>query len=125
VILVTSAAVMAAGLMLTLPDRASLIVAGLLVFTAGFFGAHGVASGWVSRRAETGRAQASALYLLAYYAGSSLLSSATGLAFSHGGWGLTVIVVGGFIAVAMALGLSMRDRLPPRDRAGRIAPAGR
>lgn len=108
--LVTSTVVMAAGLALTVPDRVSLIVAGLLVFTAGFFGAHAVASGWVSRRAETGRAQASALYLLAYYAGSSVLGSVTGLAFSRGGWGLTVIVVGGYLTVALLLGLSLRDR---------------
>lgn len=108
--LVTAIVVMAAGLVLTVPDNVVLVVAGLLVFTGGFFAAHAVASGWVSRRARTARAQASALYLLAYYAGSSILGSVTGLAFSHGGWPATVLVVGGYLGVALALAASLSER---------------
>lgn len=110
--LLTSTLVMAGGLALTLPERVSLIVAGLLIFTAGFFGAHAVASGWVSRRADTARAQASALYLLAYYAGSSVLGTATGLAFSHGGWNLMVLAVASYLTLALALATTMTERPP-------------
>ena len=108
--LLTSIAVMAAGLALTLPDVLPLVIAGLLVFTGGFFGAHAVASGWVSRRADTARAQASALYLLAYYAGSSVLGAATGVAFSAGGWTPTVATVAVYIAIAAVLAASMPGR---------------
>ncbi|MDQ2836035.1 MAG: MFS transporter [Actinomycetota bacterium] len=110
--LLASTLVMAGGLTLTLPEQVGLIVAGLLIFTAGFFGAHAVASGWVARRATTARAQASALYLLAYYAGSSVLGTATGLAFSHGGWPLMVLSVTTYLTLALVLAASMTERLP-------------
>jgi YNFM family putative membrane transporter len=105
--LLASTAVMGTGLLLTLPNCVPVIVAGLIVFTGGFFAAHAVASGWVSRRATGARAQASALYLLAYYAGSSVLGALTGLAFSAGGWTVTVMAVLGYIAVAFMLGLGV------------------
>jgi len=103
-----STAVMAAGLALTLPNNLITVVAGLIVFTGGFFGAHSVASGWVSRLASSARAQASALYLLAYYAGSSVLGALTGLAYSSGGWNLTALVVGCYVAAGLVLGASLR-----------------
>lgn len=101
--LLACTAVMAVGLLLTLPDQLVAIVAGLLVFTAGFFGAHAVASGWVSSRARAGRAQASALYLLAYYAGSSVLGAVTGLAFAHWNWPGLVAVVASYLIGALGL----------------------
>jgi len=110
--LLASAAVMAAGLALTLADVLVVVVIGLLVFTAGFFGAHAVASGWVSRRAATARAQASALYLLSYYAGSSVLGAATGIVFAEGGWSATVEVVGCYIGAALVLAATLADERP-------------
>jgi predicted MFS family arabinose efflux permease len=92
--------VMAAGLALTLPASVPAVAAGLLVFTAGFFAAHSVASGWVGLRATTDRAQASALYLFAYYLGSSVGGSAGGVAFERGGWpaAVTYVLVLGLLA---------------------------
>ncbi len=88
-VLLTSTAVMLAGLALTVPDVLWCVVLGLVVFTGGFFGAHSTASGWVARRATPRRAQASALFLMADYLGSSLGGSLLGLAWSAGGWPLT------------------------------------
>ena len=65
-------AAMACGALLTLPDSLICIVAGVAIFTCGFFGVHSIASGWVSRRASTYRAQATSLYLFSYYLGSSI-----------------------------------------------------
>ena len=45
-VLALGVVVMGLGLALTLPDRLPLVVAGLVVLTAGFFAAHAVASGW-------------------------------------------------------------------------------
>jgi YNFM family putative membrane transporter len=114
--LLASTIVMAAGLALTLADMLVLVVIGLLVFTAGFFGAHAVASGWVSRRAVTARAQASALYLLSYYAGSSVLGAATGIVFADGGWSATVEVVGCYIGAALVLAATLADERPAASR---------
>jgi predicted MFS family arabinose efflux permease len=111
-VLAGALAVMTAGLALTLPGSVPAVGAGLLVFTAGFFAAHSVASGWVGLRSRTARAQASALYLFAYYLGSSIGGSAGGLAFEHGGWPAVVVYV--LILTALAAGMTgVRDRARP------------
>lgn len=81
------------GLALTVPNQLACVSAGLVVFTAGFFAAHSVASGWVSARAPRNRAQAAAMYLMAYYIGSSALGASIGLAYQHAGWGATAAVI--------------------------------
>jgi MFS transporter, YNFM family, putative membrane transport protein len=98
-------AVSLTGLALTLPDRLDLVTVGLLVFTAGFFATHSVASSWVSALAPGRRGQAAALYLLAYYLGSSAFGALTGLAYQRGGWPATAAAIGALFllgAVAVA-----------------------
>jgi MFS transporter, YNFM family, putative membrane transport protein len=113
-VLLGATAVFAAGCLLTLSTSVVVVVAGLVLLTAGFFAAHAVASGWVGVRAEPGvRAQASALYTFAYYAGSSLVGWLGGYAYGGGGWSLVVGVVvalAGCAAVLATLGL--RSRTP-------------
>jgi predicted MFS family arabinose efflux permease len=101
--------VLATGLVMTLPGSVPVVGAGLLVFTVGFFAAHSVASGWVGSRARTARAQASALYLFAYYLGSSVGGSAGGVAFERAGWPAVVTYVF-VLAVLAAMMLGMRGR---------------
>lgn len=79
-------AVSLSGMALTLPDSTVCIAVGLVVFTAGFFASHSVASSWVASVAAGNRGQAAALYLLAYYLGSSLLGTLIGPAFQYAGW---------------------------------------
>ncbi len=62
------------------------IIAGLALFTLGFFAAHAVASGQVGQHAKGAKAQASALYLCAYYLGSSVVGYAAGYVWEHAGW---------------------------------------
>lgn len=81
------------GLMVTLSSALALVVVGLVVFTAGFFACHSVASGGVVALAPAHRSQASALYLVSYYAGSSVIGTAAGLAWTGGGWPVTVATV--------------------------------
>lgn len=77
---------MACGALLTLPDSIICIIAGVAIFTCGFFGVHSIASGWVSKRASSYRAQASSLYLFSYYLGSSISGTLGGLFWVHLGW---------------------------------------
>lgn len=106
--------VLAAGaLLLTLPGSVPVIAIGLLLFTTGYFAVHSVASGWVGLRAREARAQASALYLFAYYLGSSVGGSLGGVAYEHGHWPATVtyalLVVGAALTAACGLrGLPVR-----------------
>ncbi|MHA3702926.1 MFS transporter [Jatrophihabitans sp. YIM 134969] len=109
-VLLGSLAVMAVGLVLTVPDVLGCVVGGLVVFTGGFFGAHSTASGWVARRATSRRAQASALYLMAYYLGSSLGGSLLGLAWSAGGWPLVTGCVGVLVVAAALTAAGVREQ---------------
>ena len=85
-ILLGMALLAALGIGATLADALWLIIAGLGIFTFGFFAVHSVASAWVGHRAEPRRGLVSALYLASYYLGGSLLGTAAGWAWSHGGW---------------------------------------
>lgn len=98
-----------AGLALTLSGSLGLIIGGLVLLTVGFFAAHSVASGWVGRRARIAPAQASALYLFAYYLGSSVCGWAGGLPYGHGGWDATVAFVGVLLFLGLACALSLRS----------------
>jgi len=100
---------MLAGLALTLSERLPLVIAGLAVLTFGFFSAHSVASGWVSRRAAQGRALAASLYLFFYYQGASALGYAGGLAWEGAGWhGVVMLTGAGTLAALGAAVLLMR-----------------
>jgi YNFM family putative membrane transporter len=109
-----------AGLALTLLHPLALVILGVAILTIGFFAAHSVASSWVGRRAEQGgrgtTSQASALYLLAYYLGSSVAGPLGGVAWDAGGWSEVVLV--GAVLLALALVVSLRLRgTPPLRRA--------
>ena len=103
--------VMGSGLALTLASPLWLIIAGVGIFTFGFFAAHALASGWVGRRAGERRALASALYLSSYYLGASVIGSVAGMAWSAGHWtGLTALL-GVCVLLTAAVALRLR-RLP-------------
>jgi YNFM family putative membrane transporter len=104
--------VMACGVLLTLPAILAVIVVGLVVMTAGFFAAHSVASGWVGARARVAPAQASALYLCAYYIGSSVAGSLGGIFYGSGDWPATVIFVLALTAIGLTCAASLHSPRP-------------
>ena len=106
-VLLGSVSVTVLGLVLTVPDNLVLTLVGMLLFTGGFFAAHSVASGWVGRLARAHRAEASALYLFAYYAGSSVAGVLAGSAYAVGGWNGVSVFVACLLVVAMGLSLRM------------------
>nr|WP_229698204.1 MFS transporter [Wenjunlia tyrosinilytica] len=94
-----------AGLLLSIADNLVAILLGLVLVTAGFFAGHAVASSSVSRTAKKGRAQASALYLAAYYVGNSLGGTLGASAYHAAGWNGTVVV--GLAALTGAGGITL------------------
>lgn len=102
-VLLGSLLIMLIGTALCLIVWLPAIVLGLALFTVGFFAAHAVASGLVGQKAGSARAQASALYLCAYYLGSSMLGYTGGWVWQHFGWQLLIICLGGCILLAMLL----------------------
>ncbi|MDC7862560.1 MFS transporter [Pantoea ananatis] len=85
--------IMLMGLLLTAFNGIALIFIGMMLFTAGFFAAHSVASGWIGTRARRAKGQASSLYLFSYYVGSSVAGTAGGFFWHQFGWdGLTLFI---------------------------------
>lgn len=128
----------AVGLLVSLPSDLAVDLLGLALITAGFFAGHAVASSAVGRTAVFGRAQASALYLAAYYIGNSLGGTLGADAYHSSGWSGTVRV--SLAATALAAGVTLyatwrahapaKRPLPAADRRADSAeavrlPAGR
>jgi MFS family permease len=127
-VLVIAMVAMAGGLTLSVPDWLPTVLVGIFAFTAGFFAAHSVASAWVGARVTDHRAEASSLYLLCYYLGSSVVGAFGGVAFALAGWVGLIGYVTAFLAVGDFWPLEPSSPLlscgprRPRNRLGHRAP---
>nr|WP_284506881.1 MFS transporter [Caballeronia sp. GAFFF1] len=118
-VLVAAIVLMMAGIALTLSMSLPVIIGGIACLTFGFFAGHSVASGWVGRLATQAKGQAAALYLLAYYLGSSLIGSYGGHFWTGFGWPGVV----GLIAGLLVIGVAAAAYLNGRERALIRAPS--
>lgn len=98
-----SLCIMLGGLLLTLLQPLAAVIAGIALITVGFFAGHAVASAWVGRLAKRAKGQAAALYLLAYYLGSSLIGSYGGHFWARDGWAGVVMLVGLLLLIGLAV----------------------
>ncbi|SFN32624.1 MFS transporter, YNFM family, putative membrane transport protein [Candidatus Pantoea varia] len=106
-VMLGATAIMLLGLLATAFNSLWLILPGMMLFTAGFFAAHAVASGWIGPRARRARGQASSLYLFSYYVGSSVAGTLGGVFWHNFGWsGITL-----FIGILLILALAVAWRL--------------
>jgi MFS transporter, YNFM family, putative membrane transport protein len=99
--------VLLGGIAMTVARPLTVVILGIGVLTVGYFGAHSVASSWVSRRGGAARAQAAAFYLFFFYVGSSILGTVGGIAWSRSGW----TGVASFTGLLMVLALLIALRL--------------
>jgi MFS transporter, YNFM family, putative membrane transport protein len=105
-VLLSAVSVMMAGVAITLSHNVIAVLIGLVIATAGFFGAHSTAAGWTGQSAPVGKAQASSLYNLFYYGGSSAIGWLGGVAFDAQGWravAVTILLLTGIAAALAAL----------------------
>lgn len=100
------------GILLTMASSIWLILAGLTLLTFGFFGGHSVASSWVGRRGGQARAQASSMYLFAYYMGSSIAGAYGGVFYAESGWHGVGLFVIALITAALLIALYLRRVQP-------------
>ena len=70
----------------------------------------------MGRRATNNRAHATALYLFAYYLGSSVLGSLGGVVFGTAGWTGTVIAVAAALAIALVIAVFVLRVVAPAAR---------
>jgi len=109
-VMIGATAIMLTGLLLTAFNSLWLILPGMMLFTAGFFAAHSVASGWIGPRARRAKGQASSLYLFSYYVGSSVAGTLGGVFWHSYGWmGVTA-----FISLLLLMALLVGWRLQCR-----------
>ncbi|MCC8401931.1 MFS transporter [Paraburkholderia sp. MMS20-SJTN17] len=109
-VLSASLLLMVFGLALTMLHPLAAIATGIACVTFGFFAGHSVASGWVGRLAKDAKGQAAALYLLAYYIGSSLVGSYGGHVWAGHGWNGVVGLVGALLVIGLIAATRMRGR---------------
>ncbi|WP_051554332.1 MFS transporter [Desulfobulbus elongatus] len=110
--------VMFAGIAITLARPLPLVIAGIAVFTCGFFGAHTIASTWVGRHARTAKAQAAALYLFFYYLGASISGTVGGFCWAGVGWQGVVGFISLLLVTALCLTLVLaRLFIEPKEAA--------
>lgn len=111
-VLISAVLLMMSGLILTIFSSLAIILIGMMLFSAGFFSAHSVASSWIGIRARRGKGQASSMYLFFYYLGSSLAGTTGGIFWYAYGWtGVTLFLI---VLLFIALFISYRLKLLPR-----------
>lgn len=115
-VLLASTLIMLIGLLITALAPVAVIFLGMMLFTAGFFAAHSVASSWIGRRARRAKGQASSLYLFCYYVGSSVAGTLGGVFWHSFGWNGVVA----FISVMLLLALLVVHYLKKLPEAARI-----
>ncbi|MEY2366398.1 MFS transporter [Lysinibacillus capsici] len=93
------------GSILTLLPLLAAKVIGLACSVFAFFSGHSLASSQVSKTALLNKAQASSLYLLFYYLGSSVGGTVAGIGWQHYGWkGVVSIVIISMISAFLLIG---------------------
>jgi YNFM family putative membrane transporter len=106
--LLLAIAIMFAGALVTLNGLLTLKIIGITIFTFGFFAAHSIASGWVSKRASHDKAQASSLYLFFYYFGSSVGGTIGGVFWMKYGWIGVIAMIALFLFIACVLSFLLK-----------------
>ncbi|XJZ28859.1 MFS transporter [Bacillota bacterium Lsc_1132] len=102
------------GLLSLLPSLSGKII-GISIFTFGFFASHSIASAWVGERSGRFKAQASSLYLLFYYLGSSIVGAFGGFFWTTFKWPgvvslITILLLVGFPLIVFAQKEEYRQR---------------
>ncbi|MFJ5389931.1 MFS transporter [Pectobacterium sp. CHL-2024] len=102
---------MLAGLGMTALSPLFAIFSGMMLFTAGFFAAHSVASSWIGQRARRAKGQASSMYLFSYYLGSSLAGTLGGFFWHSFGWVGITAFLSALLLLALVVSLILKHRL--------------
>lgn len=101
------------GVCFTLHSNLWFKILGIAIFTFGFFAGHSIASGWVGKAASHDKAQAAALYLFFYYAGSSIGGTVSGTFYSSFGWMGVVSMIGLLVITSIFVSIRL-ERLEKR-----------
>ncbi|VEW13049.1 Inner membrane transport protein ynfM [Moraxella caviae] len=95
------------GVLITLAAPLPVIIIGLTIMSSGVFITQSATISYIGSHVKEGRSLASGLYYFGYYGGGSIGAWACAIAYSHGGWGMTVASIVGvqILALAVVMGL--------------------
>ncbi len=96
---------MLVGLCTTLHPDVRMILAGIALFTFGFFATHTLCSNWLATLVQAPKALVTAVYLCCYYLGASTLGALSGISWDSGGWAALVLLLALLLCLALALSL--------------------
>lgn len=99
-------AIMMSGMYLAWLENIPMMITGLLLISSGGFFTHALAYSWVSQKATTAKATATALYLVHYYVGGSLGGFFLIYCWQQGAWPL--VAMGGTLLSSMVFMLCYR-----------------
>ncbi|MCW8329696.1 MFS transporter [Photobacterium sp. SDRW27] len=94
------------GMWVAAADNIPAMMAGLMLISSGAFFTHSLAYGWVSQKATTAKATATALYLVHYYAGGSLGGFYLIACWQYGAW--PAVLAGGCVLYGLIYCLCFR-----------------
>lgn len=103
--------VLLAGLLIMLAPNLIVIILGLGIFTASFFGIHTTASKIVAQNSPVARPVSISLFFLFYYAGSSFLGSGSGVVMHQYGWAIFIFSLFAVGTVTLLISLFSRRRI--------------
>lgn len=98
------------GIWITLLPFLAFKILGLAFSVYAFFSGHAIASGVVASRAEHHKAQASSLYLLFYYMGSSIGGTLAGIFYGLIQWPGVVFMITAFMIIAFIISLTIKQK---------------
>lgn len=104
--------VFAGALLGTLLPSLVAVVLALIGACAGFFSIHAAAAGCLNRMLTGSRGRANSLYILIYYLGGATGITASGLAYSLGGWPGVVFLGVAMLGVPFLVGLKEQGVCP-------------
>ena len=116
-VMLTGIVIITCGALFTLDSLLWAKIGGLALFTFGFFGAHSIASSWVGLFAEKqAKTQASSLYLLFYYAASSIVGATGGLFMHQFGWKGVILAISILLVLAVYPSVSIGKFGPQNNK---------
>lgn len=98
------------GIWITLLPPLPFKMLGLAFSVYAFFSGHAIASAVVTSRAEDHKAQASSLYLLFYYMGSSVGGTLAGIFYGAIQWLGVVLMITEFMIIAFIIALTIKQK---------------
>lgn len=99
-----------AGVLITLTAPLWLIIVGLTVMSSGVFITQSATISYIASHVSEGRSLASGLYYMGYYGGGSVGAWACAIAYKHGQWSYTVMIILAVQIVALGVVLFLMKK---------------